>query len=232
MFNQNDMQSNFTNYSKMFKWIYIISFIFQWSILSMILNLVTLGKFRLLVFVLFLADAFSMINKSDKTFKCPSFILSKLWVLIDRIDFNNLSYKIKQLTDSIQNSYQNLKFRFKQMQTNMQNKYHHESKYKKERNQNKFADSIGDKVIIEYINSDKKLKRKSFKYRDRALSFIHVLQMDGFRDFTSYNLNLDSTPAYIVVNKKRDFVDLESNSVKLYHNDNDYKFVAGDWPKK
>ena len=39
------------------------------------------------------------------------------------------------------------------------------------------------------------------------------------------------TPAYMVVNKNRDIIDVEQNKVKLSHESRDYKFVVDGWMK-
>ncbi|MBO7719935.1 MAG: hypothetical protein J6S29_07280, partial [Methanosphaera sp.] len=52
---------------------YIFSFIFQWSLLSMIINLFTMGMIRRELFVIFLLDAVSMLFIKEKSIIKPSF---------------------------------------------------------------------------------------------------------------------------------------------------------------
>ena len=66
------MQQNFNNINNininnLTKIRYIVSFMFQWSILSFILNLVTLWRFSLILFTIFILDALSMIIIKNKT---------------------------------------------------------------------------------------------------------------------------------------------------------------------
>lgn len=237
--NFNNFTNQFNQYNqnsmKMFKYIYIISFIFQWSILSMVLNLFTLGIFRRLLFVVFILDALSMIIKEDKSMKCPSFILSKIWYIIDKIDMKKtatiISYYINRFTTAFKTTYTKVKYSLSNIKENILNIKNRESKFKKERNINKFSSQVGSKVTVEYIKPGEKLQRKTFKFKDRALSFIHLLESEGYKDYSSYNLDINMTPAYMVVNKNRDIIDVEQNKVKLSHESRDYKFVVDGWMK-
>lgn len=100
-----------------------------------------------------------------------------------------------------------------------------------ERQLNKFSADIGKKVYIESL-SDGKITKKDFKYKDRAVSYVNMLKSNGYKDFTKYNLDINTAKAYIIFNKDDDIVNLDSNSVETSHLDNDYKFIISDWPRK
>lgn len=228
-------QANNSNFMKMSKWMYIISFIFQWSILSMIINLFTLGIFRYLVFILFIFDGISMIVKKNKTIKAPSFILSKIWYILDHINMGNFMYKTSYYThvfvDKITGVYNTLKNKISNLNQIFTRQKQRSNKYKKERNFNKFSDEIGRKVIVSYVDDNGNCGRKEFKYKDRLNSYLKMLNDDGYKDFTQYNVNPKLTPSYVVLTSHGDLVDVENNSVKLSRKSSDYKFIMDSWPR-
>ena len=82
-FNFNNMQDFDMN--KSMKYLIFLSFVTQWSFLSMIINLFTMGIIGIPLFILMILDALSMLHYEDKTIKRPSFILAKIWDVVDRI---------------------------------------------------------------------------------------------------------------------------------------------------
>lgn len=240
------MQRNFNdlnnlNMNNIFKIMFILSFMLQWSVLSFILNLVTLWFFRIPLFLIFILDALSMLIIKNKTLKRPSFVLNVIWNLLEFLHIGkkgynpgiydvyqktgNFSNKIKHFTYNINTKINNFResiFSFR--------KDHF--KYRTERNRNKFSSEIGNRVIVEQITPGKKIQKKNFKYKDRAASYIHVLKENGYRDFTKYNLDVNTCNAYLVVNKNRDIIDVENNSIAISHESGDYKLIVGNWPNK
>lgn len=225
------------NMMEILKYLHIISFIIQWSILSMILNLLTLGMIRIPLFILFVADALTMINKKDKTLKKPSLILSKLWDLLEYLHLNqanndnNLTYTLNNTVTKIAGLIEGIKTEITRFIDNFTQKKREDKKYEKEREINKFNPEIGEKVIIEYTSPNDKPKKKTFKYRDYALSFIDVLEKNGYKNYTKYNINPQQAQAYIITNKKHDIVDLENNKIQTRKEDNEYKIIMEDWPR-
>lgn len=240
------MQQNFNNLNNfnmnnIFKIMFIVSFMLQWSILSFILNLVTLWFFRIPLFLIFILDALSMLIIQNKTLKRPSFVLSKIWDLLEFLHIGKKGYNpnIYDVSQKVGNSSNKIKHFTYNLNTKINNfkesifsfKKDH-FKYKTERNRNKFSPEIGNKVIVEQIIPGKKIQKKSFKYKDRAASYINVLKENGYKDFTKYNLDVNTCNAYLVVNKKRDIIDVENNSIALSHESKDYNIIVGNWPKK
>ena len=82
-FNVNNME-NF-DINKSMKILMFLSFVTQWSLLSMIINLFTMGIVSIPLFILLIIDAISMIFLENRTLKRPSFILSLIWDMIDYI---------------------------------------------------------------------------------------------------------------------------------------------------
>ena len=156
-FNFNNMQDFDMN--KSMKYLIFLSFVTQWSFLSMIINLFTMGIIGIPLFILMILDAFSMLHYEDKTIKRPSFILAKIWDVVDRFSnknkkdlrynpnnqssllrsIDNISYKLNNITNKIKNLINNFN---DDESTN--------NKYYKERELNKFSDEIGEYIIIEY----------------------------------------------------------------------------------
>ncbi|OED30364.1 hypothetical protein [Methanosphaera sp. WGK6] len=240
----NNMNPNM-NLNNILLVMYILSFLIQWSILRFILNLVTLWLFRPFIFVLFIIDAITIFLMKNKTIKRPSFILSKIWDIIDyfiKPKYNSqqnnfqenmiILTKLGEIGTKITNTFNNIKIKLINFKDNIINLRKENNKYNTERQINKFSNEIGSKVTIEYIEPGKKLHKKTFKYKDRLTSYIRVLESNGYKDYTKYNVNLDTAPAYIIINKNRDLVDIEKNIIKLNHNTTDYSFILNDWPKK
>lgn len=239
--NFNNMNNNY-NINNMMRWLYVLSFIVQWSIISMILNLFTLGLIQIPLFIVFILDALSMIiiKQENKTLRKPSFILSKIWDIIEYItrgrqgnynNTNNFINSIYNLSDKIRNTFQNISDKFQNIKNNINKTRQNNKKYNIERELNKFSPEIGDKITIESIKPGEKLEKKKFKYRDRAISYIKILESNGYADYTKYNINLNLSPAYIIINKERDLVDIDSNKIKLKHDTNDYHYVIDGWPQ-
>jgi len=236
----NFQNMNFQNFNinGMMKMIYIISFIFQWSILSMIINLFTLGIIRIPLFLIFILDAISMLIIKNKSIKAPSFILQQLHKLISRIfgsDYaspqnmyrhaNNINTHVNTASDKIHNT----KDKFNNFIQNMNNKIRKDNKYKQERQLNKFSQEVGKKVTVQSI-SEGKITSKSFKYKDRTLSYIHTLEANGYKNYTHYNLDIKQAKAYIILNNNNDIIDVENNKIKCAKNDKNYKFLINQWP--
>lgn len=239
------MQQNFNNLNNMninniYKMIFIFSFMFQWSILSFIINLVTLWTFSHILFVIFIIDAISMLIIKNKTIKRPSFILSKIWDLLEFLHVSNgqnpniydISRKTQNFSYKVQDTYNSIKTKISNTLNKITNFKQEHNKYQTERNKNKFSKEIGKKVTVEQITYGKKLQKKSFKYRDRTMSYIKVLEKNGYKDYTKYNLDPNISNAYIIVNKNKDIIDVKNNSIAINHNTNDYKIVLEGWPKK
>lgn len=224
---------NNTNFMKMSKWIYLISFIFQWSILSMIINLFTLGMFRFIVFFIFILDGFSMLIRKNKTIKAPSFVLSVIWKILDHINLQNIIYKTSYYTHNfitkLKNTYNIIADKLRNTKQVLKKQKSKANKYKKERMFNKFSDEIGKKVIVEYVNEDGCKLQKDFKYKDRLKSFINLLSREGYKDYTVFNIDPRLTPAYIIKTPNGDLVDVENDRIKISHNDSDYKFIMESW---
>lgn len=234
--NYNNMNNNF-NINNMIKWIYLLSFLFQWSIISMIINLFTWGFLTIPLLVVILLDFISMYKMDNKTIKKPSFILSKLWSLIDYFVkpennypgstsrftrfFNNLSIKVQNTVNSINNNYNNLKDSY-------HNFINDKRKYRKERARNKFSDEVGNKITVEYIEEGK-IHKKSFKYKDRLQTYIKVLESNGYKNYAEYNLDISQGYAYLIVNNNRDIIDINNYTIKINHNSPDYHLIVDGW---
>lgn len=232
-FDYNNMQNMDIN--KTMKYLIFISFAFQWSIISMILNLFTMGIIRIPLFILLIIDALTMITYKEKSIKKPSYILAKLWNLIEYIQTGRLNRNYNSSGNAISNiNYQfiNLKNKITDLINNLKDNKQKQKKYNMERELNKFNPEIGKKVIIEYTSENKKLEKKSFKYKDRAITHIKMLESKGYKNYTKYNLNPEESLTYMIYNKNRDIIDLENNTIQLKKDDKDYKFVTDGWPKK
>ncbi|WP_455644884.1 hypothetical protein [Methanosphaera sp.] len=240
----NNMNPNM-NINNILTIMYILSFLVQWSILRFIINLVTLWLFRPIVFIIFIIDAITIFTMKNKTIKRPSFILSKIWNIIDyfiKPKYNNqpnnfqenmqILTKLGEIGTKITDTFNNIKTKLINFKDSLLNIRKEDNKYNTERKINKFSDEIGGKVTIEYIEPGEKLHKKTFKYKDRLTSYIRVLESNGYKDYTKYNINLDTAPAYIIINKNRDLVDIDENKIKLTHNTKDYSFILNEWPKK
>lgn len=231
------MQQNFNNINNininnLTKILYIISFMFQWSILSFILNLVTLWRFSLILFTIFILDALSMIIIKNKTIKGPSFITSKIWSLIDILTNNKYNTNPYNTVNRVKNTYYSIKTKISGFFDNIINFKNEHFKYQTERKRNRFSKEVGKKIVVEQISPGKKLQKKSFKYKDRAMSYVNVLKENGYKDFTKYNINVNTGSAYLIVNKNRDIVDIENNSIQMSHDSKDYDMIVDNWPKK
>lgn len=238
-FDSNNMQNMDIN--KMMKYLIFISFVTQWSLISMILNLFTMGMLRIPLFILLIIDALTMIVYKEKTIKKPSLLLSKLWDIIEYIQGynNNSSYANHNVSSSLANTANNLKYyinksrnKIKSIFNNIHNINMNHKKYDKEREINKFSSEIGKKITIEYTSQDNKLKKKTFEYRDRANTYINLLESRGYKNYTKYNLNPSESLTYIIFNKNRDIIDLDNNKIQIKKQDKDYKYVVDGWPKK
>ncbi|HIH36154.1 MAG TPA: hypothetical protein HA255_06865, partial [Methanosphaera sp.] len=106
------------------------------------------------------------------------------------------------------------------------------NKYYKERELNKFSDEIGKKIIIEYTSEDNNLKKKTFQYKDRATTFIKMLESNGYKDYTKYNVDPKNSLTYIIFNKNKDIVNVFENKIQTKHDDKNYKIITEGWPKK
>lgn len=238
-FNLNNMQ-NF-DINKSMKYLIFLSFVTQWSFLSMIINLFTMGIIGIPLFILMILDALTMLKFEDKTIKRPSFILSKLWDVIDGISnprgTNNRNYqnsfsslfktfeKVSHKLDDITNIIKNLINNFDDDEST-------DNKYYKERELNKFSPEIGETITIEYTSQDNILKKKSFLYKDRATTFIKMLESNGYKNYSKYNIDPNSGLTYIVFNKDKDIVDVFTNKILIRHDENNYKIITEGWPEK
>lgn len=239
-FNLNNMQ-NF-DMNKTMKYLIFLSFVTQWSFLSMIVNLFTMGIIGIPLFVLMILDALTMIKFEDKSIKRPSFILSKIWDVIDALsnkqNGNNYNTKTKnnsslyKSVENISNGFNNIRNKIKNLINNFDEEESKNNKYYKEREINKFDDEIGENVTIEYTSQDNVLKKKSFKYKDRATTFIKMLESNGYKDYTKYNMNPQNSLTYIIFNKDKDIVNVFENKIETKHDDKYYKIITEGWPKK
>ena len=237
--NFNDLQN--LDINKSMKLLIFISFVVQWSFLSMVINLFTLWLFRLPLFVIFILDALSMFIIKNKTLKRPSFILSQIWNLIDVVLYRNgNNYSQGYRNDSgLSKTINNLSIKINKTINKIKKFFHNynegkmdDKKYERERELNKFSNEIGKTITIEYTSTDNKLKKKKFEYKDRATTFINILESKGYKDYTKYNIDPTLSQAYIIFNKKKDLINVSENKIHLKHDDKDYKFVTDGWPKK
>ncbi len=233
----NNMYSNFNRVSRYAKYLYIISFVIQWSILMMILNIVTLYLLRIPLFILFIIDALTMIHRPQKSIRRPSYILTHIWNFIDSIsDPQSRTHDVLMTIESYIRKFcyriENIYARIRNALNNFRLNQNKEQKYNRERDLNKFSSKIGSKVTVESIKPGGKIEKKSFKYKDRAISYVNLLKSNGYKDYTQYNVDLNQSPAYIVVNKNRDLIDLELEDVKMFSTDKHYNLVVDGWPKK
>lgn len=140
---------------------------------------------------------------------------------------SNMNNHINNFTDKIHNVHGKID----NFINNMNNKLRKDKKYKQERQNNKFNPEIGKKVIVESISDGKKTK-KTFKYKDRTLTYIHTLEANGYKNYTHYNLDLKYAKAYIILNDNKDIIDVENNKIKCAKNDKNYNFLINQWPIK
>ena len=239
-FNLNNMQ-NF-DINKSMKYLIFLSFVTQWSFLSMIINLFTMGIIGIPLFILMILDALTMLKFEDKTIKKPSFILSKLLDVIDTIsnkgNTNNPNYKTNsssslfKIFDKISYKLDNITNIIKNLINNFDDDESTDNKYYKERQLNKFSNEIGKEIIIEYTSQDNILKKKSFMYKDRATTFIKMLESNGYKNYSKYNIDPNNGLTYLVFNKDKDIVDVFTNKIQIKHDDNNYKIITEGWPKK
>ncbi len=238
-FDFNNMQ-NF-DMNKSFKYMIFLSFVTQWSFLSMIVNLFTMGIVHIPLFILMIIDALTMIKFENKSIKRPSFILSKIWDLIDIVskrntsnnqNFRNNSSGFMNIIEKVSFQINNISNKIKNIINNIKQDKKDNTKYYRERELNKFSNEIGKNIIIEYTSEDNILKKKSFKYKDRATTFIKMLESNGYKDFTKYNLDPKNSLTYIVFNKNKDIIDVFENKIQTKHDDKEYKFIIEGWPKK
>lgn len=239
-FNLNDMQ-NF-DMNKTMKYLIFLSFVTQWSFLSMIINLFTMGIIGIPLFILMILDALTMIKFEDKTIKRPSLVLSKIWDVIDAFsnkgNSNNYNHNVNDSSplykgaDNISNGFKNLRNKIQNLINNFDEDKSNNKKYHRERELNKFSDEIGENITIEYTSQDNVLKKKSFKYKDRATTFIKMLESNGYMDYTKYNVNPADSLTYIIFNKNRDIVNVFENKIQTKHDDENYKIITEGWPEK
>ncbi|WP_323736031.1 hypothetical protein PXD04_09110 [Methanosphaera sp. ISO3-F5] len=238
-FDYNNIQNMDIN--KMMKYLIFISFATQWSLISMILNLFTMGLIRIPLFILLIIDALSMLVFKEKTVKRPSFLLSKLWDLIEYIQGSRSShgYSTASKSGSVSNTFNNVtnsvnktKNKIKNIFNNINSIKINNKKYNKERELNKFSSEIGKKITVEYTSQDNKLQKKTFEYKDRATTYIKMLESKGYKNYTKYNINPTQTETYIIFNKNKDIIDIENNKIQLKKQDKNYKYVVDGWPKK
>ncbi|MDO5825862.1 MAG: hypothetical protein Q4Q22_05740 [Methanosphaera sp.] len=217
--------------------IYIFSFIFQWSMISMILNLFTMGMIRRELFVLFLLDAISMLAIKDKTIIKPSFLLTQLWNLVslvfnsDKLNTNNpleILMMLSTFRNKISNAFNDLKFKFTNVKKSINTVERENRKYEKTRNLNKFNEEIGNKVTVESV-SNGKYDKKTFEYKDRTQSYVHMLEANGYKNYRNYGLDPQNSKSYIIINKNKDIIDVENNKIDIKHDHPDYKFVIDGW---
>ncbi|MBR0472092.1 MAG: hypothetical protein IJI98_05290 [Methanosphaera sp.] len=238
-FDYNNIQNMDIN--KMMKYLIFISFATQWSLISMILNLFTMGLIRIPLFILLIIDALSMLVFKEKTVKRPSFLLSKLWDLIEYIQGSrsNPGYSTASKSGSVSNTFNNVTNSVNKTKNKIKNVFHNlnsikinNKKYNKERELNKFSSEIGKKITVEYTSQDNKLQKKTFEYKDRATTYIKMLESKGYKNYTKYNINPTQTETYIIFNKNKDIIDIENNKIQLKKQDKNYKYVVDGWPKK
>lgn len=238
-FDYNNIQN--MDIKKMMKYLIFISFATQWSLISMILNLFTMGLIRIPLFILLIIDALSMLVFKEKTVKRPSFLLSKLWDLIEYIQGSrsNPGYSTASKSGSVSNTFNNVtnsvnktKNKIKNVFNNINSIKINNKKYNKERELNKFSSEIGKKITVEYTSQDNKLQKKTFEYKDRATTYIKMLESKGYKNYTKYNINPTQTETYIIFNKNKDIIDIENNKIQLKKQDKNYKYVVDGWPKK
>ncbi|MBR3213396.1 MAG: hypothetical protein IKF79_02665 [Methanosphaera sp.] len=236
------MQSNYSNLgniniNNILNVTYIISFIFQWSLLSMIINLFTMGMIRRELFVIFILDAISMLIIKDKSIIKPSFILTQLWNLIsfifktDKVNTNNPIEIIMMLSNArtkISDSIKTLKDKITNVKHSINSVERENRKYEKTRNLNKFSDEIGSKVTVESV-SNGEYDKKTFKYKDRTQSYVHMLEANGYKNYRQYSLNPQISKSYIIINKNKDLIDIENNRIDIKHDHPDYKFIIDGW---
>lgn len=238
-FNLNNMQ-NF-DMNKTMKYLIFLSFVTQWSFLSMIINLFTMGIIGIPLFIVMILDALTMIKFEDKTIKRPSFILSKIWDILDRLsnkdnkNYNNNTNNFSSFYRGIGNiskTFNGLRNKINNLINNFDDDESRNNKYYKERELNKFSDEIGKKIIIEYTSEDNNLKKKTFQYKDRATTFIKMLESNGYKDYTKYNVDPKNSLTYIIFNKNKDIVNVFENKIQTKHDDKNYKIITEGWPKK
>lgn len=238
-FNLNNMQ-NF-DMNKTMKYLIFLSFVTQWSFLSMIINLFTMGIIGIPLFIVMILDALTMIKFEDKTIKRPSFILSKIWDILDRLsnkdnkNYNNNTNNFSSFYRGIGNiskTFNGLRNKINNLINNFDEDESRNNKYYKERELNKFSDEIGKKIIIEYTSEDNNLKKKTFQYKDRATTFIKMLESNGYKDYTKYNVDPKNSLTYIIFNKNKDIVNVFENKIQTKHDDKNYKIITEGWPKK
>jgi len=238
-FNLNNMQ-NF-DMNKTMKYLIFLSFVTQWSFLSMIINLFTMGIIGIPLFIVMILDALTMIKFEDKTIKRPSFILSKIWDILDRLsnkdnkNYNNNTNNFSSFYRGIGNiskTFNGLRNKINNLINNFDEDESRNNKYYKERELNKFSDEIGKKITIEYTSEDNNLKKKTFQYKDRATTFIKMLESNGYKDYTKYNVDPKNSLTYIIFNKNKDIVNVFENKIQTKHDDKNYKIITEGWPKK
>lgn len=238
-FNLNNMQ-NF-DMNKTMKYLIFLSFVTQWSFLSMIINLFTMGIIGIPLFIVMILDALTMIKFEDKTIKRPSFILSKIWDILDRLsnkdnkNYNNNTNNFSSFYRGIENiskTFNGLRNKINNLINNFDEDESRNNKYYKERELNKFSDEIGKKITIEYTSEDNNLKKKTFQYKDRATTFIKMLESNGYKDYTKYNVDPKNSLTYIIFNKNKDIVNVFENKIQTKHDDKNYKIITEGWPKK
>lgn len=238
-FNLNNMQ-NF-DMNKTMKYLIFLSFVTQWSFLSMIINLFTMGIIGIPLFIVMILDALTMIKFDDKTIKRPSFILSKIWDILDRLsnkdnkNYNNNTNNFSSFYRGIGNiskTFNGLRNKINNLINNFDDDESRNNKYYKERELNKFSDEIGKKITIEYTSEDNNLKKKTFQYKDRATTFIKMLESNGYKDYTKYNVDPKNSLTYIIFNKNKDIVNVFENKIQTKHDDKNYKIITEGWPKK
>lgn len=238
-FNLNNMQ-NF-DMNKTMKYLIFLSFVTQWSFLSMIINLFTMGIIGIPLFIVMILDALTMIKFEDKTIKRPSFILSKIWDILDRLsnkdnkNYNNNTNNFSSFyrgIGNISNSFNGLRNKINNLINNFDEDESRNNKYYKERELNKFSDEIGKKITIEYTSEDNNLKKKTFQYKDRATTFIKMLESNGYKNYTKYNVDPKNSLTYIIFNKNKDIVNVFENKIQTKHDDKNYKIITEGWPKK
>lgn len=196
-----------------------------------------MGMIRLPLFIVFIADALSMLLVKDKTIIKPSFLLTQLWNLISIIfktDTPNtknpieIMMKASNFRNKLASSFSNIKNKFNNTKNSINDADREKRKYEKTRKLNRFNDEIGNKVTVESVVNGK-YDKKTFKYKDRTQSYVHMLEVNGYKNYTKYNLNPDNSKSYIILNKKKDIIDIENNKIELKHDHPDYKFIIDGW---
>lgn len=128
----------------------------------------------------------------------------------------------------ISNSFNSIKDELTKMKNSITHVKRENRKYEKTRNLNKFSDEIGSKVTVESV-IDGEYDKKTFKYKDRTQSYVHMLEANGYKNYRQYSLDPKNSKSYIIINKNKDLIDIENNRIDIKHDHPDYKFIIDGW---